>query len=76
VAVTYDGTNVRVYLNGTLQDTTASSRTVPNGTAAMAIGDYPPGGGAAFNGRIDEVAVYTSALTQTRIQAHYNAGKP
>jgi hypothetical protein len=31
---------------------------------------------AAFGGTIDEVAIYSGALSSTRIQAHYNAGKP
>jgi hypothetical protein len=75
VAVTYDGTDVRIYLNGVLRDTTTSSRTVPNTAIAATLGG-DPGTTAPFNGRLDEAAIYPTALSQARIQAHYDAGKP
>jgi hypothetical protein len=75
VAVTYDGSDIRVYLNGVLRDTTTASRTVPNTAVATTIGG-DTGASAAFNGRIDEAAIYPTALSQPRVQAHYDAGKP
>jgi hypothetical protein len=74
VAVTYDGTNLRMYLNGVLQHTAASSRSLANTAAALTV-DNVASTGQPFNGRLDEVAVYTSALPQARIQAHYDAGR-
>ena len=75
VAVTYDGANLRLYVNGTLEGgPVASTRNEADITDQLAIG----GEGDATNfvgGFIDEVAVYASALSATRIQAHYNAGK-
>jgi hypothetical protein len=75
VAVSYDGTDLRIYVNGVQRDTTTSTRSVPNKTTAMTVGGA---GGAtdSFNGRVDEVAVYPTALSAARIQAHYDAGKP
>jgi hypothetical protein len=72
VVATYDGSRMRIYLNGVLGDDNASSRSLTDTATAMNIG----GTGDEFNGQIDEVAIYTTVLNQTRIQAHYDAGKP
>lgn len=75
VALELDGTNARIFTNGSLSSTTAFSTSIaPDGF----------GGGALFlasrtasgrfvNATIDEVAVYPAALSQTRIQAHFDA---
>lgn len=39
-----------------------------DGDVAVSAGDYP------FNGRIDEFAGYLTALSSTRVQAHYDEG--
>jgi hypothetical protein len=72
VVATYDGSTMKVYLNGVLQESIASSRSLANTAQAMTVG----GTGDPFAGRIDEVAIYGTALSLTRVQAHYNAGKP
>jgi hypothetical protein len=72
VVATYDGSRMRIYLNGVLGDNLPSTRSLPDTATAMNIG----GTGDEFNGQIDEVAIYTTVLNQTRIQAHYDAGKP
>jgi RHS repeat-associated protein len=43
------------------------------GSGVLNVGDNA-WGGAAFAGNVDEVAVYTSKLSSTQVQAHYNAG--
>lgn len=76
VVGTYDGTNLRLYLNGVLVagPTTASASM---GTIAQVcrIGRDSAGGGAdvCFNGILDEIAVYSTALSATRVSAHYAA---
>jgi hypothetical protein len=75
VVTTYDGTNLRMYINGTLRSTLASSGTLPNHAFALTIGDVGSGGGDGFGGGMDEVALYNTTLSQQQVTEHYNAGK-
>ncbi len=71
-SVTYDGAVVKLYLNGQLENSaTLSLNTVldPNG---LTIGNRP--GSCVWNGQLDEVELYDRELSQTEIQAIYNAG--
>ena len=75
VAATYDGTNAKVWLNGTQDGTQAQSGSLQVGTGVdLSIGASRSGGGGGlvqfFDGRIDEVAYYNTALSSTRIAAH------
>jgi hypothetical protein len=70
---TYDGTNMRLYVNGVLERTTASSISVENHTSGLRFGRGDTCG--CYGGLIDEVAVYGTALTATQVLDHYNAGK-
>lgn len=69
---TYDGVNMRLYVNGSLVGTQASSRSVDVGTSSLLIG----GTNASLNGAatIDEVSVFNTALTGTQITNLYSAG--
>jgi hypothetical protein len=83
VAATLDGNSgdMCIYVNGSLAAKTNTSMRpfgplIPSQSPCLGIGnvgtscwDYVP-----FNGKIDEVALYSRALTQTEIQAIYNAG--
>ena len=73
VVGTYDGSNLRTYVNGTLETTLASSRSLPVITDNLQLSSS--GGSSAYSGMIDEVAIYSTALSATRIQAHYTAGR-
>ena len=71
---TYDGTKWSLYRNGVLLGTTPDT----TGMAAAletdwAIGSRGDGIGRLFAGAIDEVALYSQALTEAQIQAHYAA---
>jgi hypothetical protein len=73
VAATYDGTTVKLYVNGGLDNSSANAGTLKTGTMKLCIGISESGGGGfpsvqAFNGVIDEVAVHGSALSATRIR--------
>jgi hypothetical protein len=65
---TFDGTNLRLYVNGMLQ----SSQ--PSGLALVANG-VPLLWGQLFQGALDELAIYDHALSDARIQAHYMAAQ-
>ena len=64
---TYDGSNVRLYVNGSLVATTARTGSIATSTNPLQIGGdsiY----GQYFAGLIDEVRIYNTALTATQIQ--------
>lgn len=73
VAVVYNGTDIRIYIDGSLDGTppAATGVLVPV-TRDVEIGART--GALFFNGIIDEVALYDTALSSTRIAAHYTAG--
>jgi chitodextrinase len=72
LAVTFDGATVRLYVNGTQVGTLAQAGTIVTSTNPLQIGGdsiY----GQFFQGMIDEVRVYNTALTLAQIQADMNA---
>lgn len=72
---TYDGSNMRIYVDGVLKNTTAATGAISTGTNPFYIGGWLSAGilTEPFNGLIDEVAIYVGALSQAQITAHYNA---
>ena len=75
VAMTYDGTTLSCYLDGTLVASASATAALTYGTGAAQIG--AANGSATytdFPGSVDEVAIYAAALSATRIAAHYSAG--
>jgi uncharacterized repeat protein (TIGR01451 family) len=68
--VTYDGWRVRWYVDGVLKTTTSVSFSTNTSNRSLRIGrGYDYG-----KNDVDEVALYSSALSQARISAHYAAG--
>lgn len=79
VAATYDTGAIKIYLNGSqVYSTTGASLTQTSGTALLVGVSTGSNGGATrtfrFDGRLDEVAYYGTALSGARISAHYDAG--
>ena len=66
---TYDGTNIRVYLNGNLEDTNAAP--APNSTAGI-LGIGSTGAASFFNGSIDSVQIYNRALAAWETETLYH----
>ena len=65
----YDGTSVKLYLNGNLVGSKAATGTFALGTTPFAIGKSPLGSfNFYYNGRIDEVSVWGKGLTQAEVQ--------
>lgn len=73
VAGTYDGTKLKLYVNGALVNEGTSTLSLPDRSAAFAIGAKGGDSGSWFDGDIDEVAVYDKALSAQRIAAHHAA---
>jgi len=72
VAATYDGANLRLYVNGTQVSSTAVTGSIAATTKALRIGGNTIWG-EYFSGRIDEVRVFNRALTAAEIQATMNS---
>jgi RHS repeat-associated protein len=69
VAATYDGTSLKLYINGTLEGSTPYSSPIVQSTQPLLIGSGQ--GWPTWVGSLDEVAIYDTALTAGQIAAHY-----
>ncbi len=71
---TYDGANLRLYLNGELNNTVANTGAIATSTTPLVIGGNTEISDEFFNGFIDEVRVYNRTLTPDQIRQDYQAG--
>jgi hypothetical protein len=71
LAATYDGANLKLYVNGTEVGSSARTGSINTSTGALRIGGNSVWS-EWFNGLIDEVRVYSHALTQAEIQTDMN----
>ena len=67
VALTYDGSQLRLFVNGVQVASAAASGAIQASSSPLWIGGNQPYG-EYFNGLIDDVRVYNRALTQAEIQ--------
>ena len=74
VALTKAGTNVVFYVDGVSYPAPSSYTSVFNFDTDVAIGARGDNLAGSFLGSIDELSVYNRALSQSEIQAIYNAG--
>lgn len=72
IVATYDGTNLAIYVNGSL--VVASALAFSVGTSANLQFGADNGGGSYFTGSMQGLALYPTALSAARIQIHYLAG--
>lgn len=74
VAITFDGTTMRAYVNGAASGTKAESGTMFNSTAPIEIGAR--NNAHFFDGTIDEVRFWNRALSVTEISNNMNKQVP
>ena len=72
VAATYDGAQIRLYVNGTQVAAVARTGTYEQNTNPLWIGGNAVYG-EHFQGRIDDLRIYNRALSVTEIQSDMNA---
>ena len=73
LAATYDGVTMRLYVDGILVGSRASTKSLLDPAAQLQLGGNSVGTDA-FRGTIDEVAVYDRALSGGEVAAHVEAG--
>jgi hypothetical protein len=71
VAATYDGSTLRMYVNGVQVATNPTAGNLRVGTGPLRIGGNS-GSGEYFSGLIDEVRVYSKALTAAQVTTDMN----
>ena len=74
VTATYDGTTMRLFIDGKQLASRATAVAVPAVAAPTEIGSAGGGTSGFFAGDLDEVALYPLALARAHVAAHYAAG--
>jgi len=74
LCVTYDGSNIKFYLNdGTTSETGSTTSGTLSSITDWQIGRDGPSLNRIFDGDIDEVAIWSKALSQDDVATIYNA---
>lgn len=74
VVGTYDGTNMKIYVNGVLKNTKQQTGTIGGSSTSGKIGTYT---GSTYNldGKIQDVRIYNRQLTQQEVGIMYDLTK-
>ena len=67
VAYTWDGADVRLYVDGVFASSAPVSRSPLTDERSLVIGKHPPGATEYLNGRLDELRIYNRALSAQEI---------
>jgi hypothetical protein len=70
---TYDGSIMRIYVNGVQQNTNIISGTISTDNYILSTIGRSPAGGSYFDGEISDVRYFDTALTATQIDAIFQA---
>jgi len=70
-AATFDGTNLKLYVDGSLYSQTTSSSGITYNAGSLIIGAQTSSGNLNFNGKLDHVAIFDYALSASQITSLY-----
>ncbi len=70
---TKDGTTSKLYINGIDRTGVVTDQTLASPAVPLIVGADYNGTSFQWNGGLDEMAFYSTALSQDRVLAHYNA---
>ena len=71
----YDGANLKCYLNGVVDGSSAYSSGLYSSDAVVEIGRYDEGSSTSYTNQLAQPRIYNRALTAEEVQRNYNAGK-
>lgn len=75
ITASYDGSNMKIYLNGQEVASRSQSGNIANSSKDVWIGANPTNAShRPFNGRLDEIAIFDRALSQSEIQDIFEKG--
>lgn len=72
VVGTYDGSNIRIYTNGTLRNTTPLTGSANTNSGQIWVGRLANQGQEMWTGTLDELRVYNRALSASEVSQLYN----
>ena len=73
ISITYDGANIKWYLNGLLNTSVVATGTISSDPRSVRIGGEPSFGRFASSS-IDDVRIYNRALSADEVKQLYNSG--
>ena len=76
VGCAYDGSSIRVFINGEAKGQQAMSANVANTSNSVLFGRDEGGTYSYFQGQIDDVKIYKTARTAEQIRRDYESGPP
>ena len=71
IVATYDGSNLKTYVDGSLTSTTSGTGSIDNDNVSFTIGARAGGMDRHFDGKMSSVKVFNNALTQAQVQELY-----
>lgn len=71
VVGTYDGSTMKLYVNGKFDGSVATSINVGNQTGALVIGKNANASNRYFSGKMDDVRIYKYPLSEAQVKANY-----
>ena len=71
--ITYDGSTMTMFVDAIAGTPVASSNTLPNSTRTLVIGSFGTGG-LNFQGELDEIAMWSRALSASEVLQLYQRG--
>ena len=75
ITATYNGSNMSIFINGVLSNSTSVSGVIGTNTNVVYIGRHNDDSWPFyFNGSIDDVKIYNYALTEDEVREEYNGG--
>jgi hypothetical protein len=76
VVATYDGQTMKLYVDGELQGSTRSTRSLPDRSSHLTVGGGPWDCCDRFDGSLDELAIYDRALSAGNVADHQALRRP
>jgi len=73
VVCTYDGTNLKIYVNGSEKGTVGKTGAIPTNSEQVKIGDNRNNYGN-YRGLMDEIAIWSRGLSSSEVTTLYNGG--